>query len=106
MDQNKLLDLLKSFPFFTLISSALLRTVGKSLFAIRLHLKKEIFRFAFMKAKSSPESLRPHRLPAGGRQQPQWWPDVVTCLAELSFHPYPNLFLVPAFLFIYLIGAF
>ena len=59
-----------------------------------------------MKAKSSPQSLRPHCRPAGGRQQPQWWPDVVTCLAELSFHPYPNLFLVPAFLFIYLIGAF
>ena len=59
-----------------------------------------------MKAKSSPQSLRPHRRPAGGRWQPQRWPDVVTCLAEFSFHPYPNLFLVPAFLFIYLIGAF
>ena len=69
--------------------------------------KKEIFRFAFMKAKKvTPVS--------SSSSSPRWWISATSMVAWccymfgwVQFSPiYPNLFLAPAFLFIYLIGAF
>ena len=54
---------------------ASLGSFGKSLFSIRLHLKKKNIRMAIKKTHSSPQSLPPRPL-SDGRQQARWWPDV------------------------------